>query len=186
MTHETDPGASTRHKVAELVKAEVHRPDFGLRLIIVWKCIKAAIMVGLGIAAIALMHSDIHQLAVDLVSWLGIDPARPSIEKFLGRLTGLTPGRIAAIGAGAMVYAGVNLIEAWGLHRRRTWAEWMTVILTSSLVPFEIYEIAKEPTLGKVIALIVNIAIIIYLLRHRWLFMPGRVGRWIAARWTRR
>lgn len=181
----TDAGASARHKLNELVKAEVQRPDFGLRLIIVWKCIKAALMVGLGILALALMHSDIHQLAVDLVSWLGIDPARPSVEKFLGKLTGLTPGRIAAIGAGAMVYAGVNLVEAYGLHRRRTWAEWLTVILTSSLVPVEIYEIASEPTFGKVVALIVNIAIIVYLLRHRWLFVPGRIGRWIAARWKR-
>jgi uncharacterized membrane protein (DUF2068 family) len=180
-----EAGVSARHKVAELVKAEVHRPDFGLRLIIVWKCIKAVLMIGVGILALSLMHSDIHQLGVDLVNWLGIDPARPTIEKFLGKLTGLTPGRIAALGAGAIVYAGVNLLEAYGLHRRRTWAEWLTVILTSSLIPVEIYEIAEDATLGKVIALIVNIAIVIYLLRHRWLFVPGRVGRWLAAKFRR-
>jgi uncharacterized membrane protein (DUF2068 family) len=169
-------------KLADAVEHEVHRPDFGLRLIIVWKCVKAAMMTALGIAALALVHSDLHALGADAVDWLGIDPARPSVERALAALTGLSPGRVAAIGGGALVYAAVLLIEAWGLHKRRTWAEWLTVILTSALIPVEIYELARHATLGKVIALIVNVAIVVYLLRHRWLFVPGKIGRWWKAR----
>jgi uncharacterized membrane protein (DUF2068 family) len=154
-------------------------------VIIVFKVIKAVLLVGVGITALALAHSDLHAIGGDLVAWLGIDPARPTVEHFLAMLTGLTPGKIRAIGAGAMVYAGVLVLEAWGLHGRRVWAEWLTVIVTSSLIPLEIYELVKHATGGKVIALAVNVAIVIYLLRHRWLFVPGRIGRWIAARWRR-
>jgi uncharacterized membrane protein (DUF2068 family) len=65
------------------------------------------------------------------------------------------------------------------------WAEWLTVGVTASLIPFEIYELVSHATLGKVLALIANVAIVIYLLRHRWLFVPGRIGRWWAARRAR-
>ena len=74
------------------------------------------------------------------------------------------------IGVGMIVYASVNAVEAWGLHRRRTWAEWLTVCLTVALIPLEVYELVVHPSLGKVLALIANIAIVLYLLRHKWLF----------------
>jgi len=73
-------------------------------------------------------------------------------------------------------------VEAWGLHRRRVWAEWLTVIVTSSFIPLEVYHLVEKPTFGKVATLIANVAILVYLLRHRWLFLPGRIGRW----WKRR
>jgi uncharacterized membrane protein (DUF2068 family) len=139
-------------------------------------------LLGLAVAAFALAHSDLHALGTDLVRWLGIDPARPSVEHALAKLTGLSHRRVEIIGCGAVAYSGVMVLEAWGLHHRRVWAEWLTVIVTSSLIPVEIYELAKHATLGKVIALVVNVAIVIYLLRHRWLFVPGRIGRWWKAR----
>jgi len=89
---------------------------------------------------------------------------------------------IAGLGVGAFVVASVMLLEAWGLHRRRVWAEWLTVIVTASFIPFEIHHLAMRPSVGKVITLVLNVAIVIYLLRHRWLFLPGRIGRW----WKRR
>ncbi|MCW5803147.1 MAG: DUF2127 domain-containing protein [Deltaproteobacteria bacterium] len=173
---------STGEKLAEAVKTEVARPDFGLRVIIVWKCVKAALVTAVGITALALMHDDLHELGVRAVAWLGIDPARPTVVKVLAALTGLTPGRIALIGTGALIYACVLALQAWGLHRRRVWAEWLTVIVTSSLIPIEIYELASHATLGKGLALVANLAIVVYLLRHRWLFVPGRIGRWLKAR----
>jgi len=161
-------------KLGELVDEEVHRPDFGLRLIIVWKCIKACLLGGAGVTAFVIADSDIHQLGTDLVTWLGLDPAGPRVARVLARLAGMTPHRMMAVGAGALGYAAVQGVEAWGLHRRRVWAEWLTVIVTSSLIPLEIYEIATDATIGKLVALVVNAAIVLYLLRHRWLFKPKR------------
>lgn len=165
-----DKASEVAARVTESVKAEVHRVDFGLRVIIVWKAIKAVLLYALGIAAFALVHSDVQQLAEDLVASLGIDAGRPTVQHALAKLDGLTPHRISIIGIGAILYATVMAIEAWGLHRRRLWAEWLTVIVTSSLIPLEIYELIKHPSVGKVIALVVNIAIVLYLLRHKWLF----------------
>lgn len=157
-------------KLGEIVEHEVHRPDFGLRLIIVWKCVKAALLAGVGVTVLVLADRNIQQLATELVRWLGLDPAGPRVARALGKLAGMTPGKMIAVGAGALAYAAVQAVEAWGLHRRRVWAEWLTVIVTSSLIPVEIYELIHNATLGKVGALIVNVAIVLYLLRHRWLF----------------
>jgi uncharacterized membrane protein (DUF2068 family) len=161
------------------LEAEIKRPDFGLRVIIVWKSIKATVLLGLAITAFVLHDADLHELAVDLVEWLGIDPASPRVEELLAKLVGMTPMRI---GIGAIIYSAVLYIQAIGLHHRRIWAEWLTVIVTSSLIPFEIYYLATKPSIGKVAALVANVAIVIYLLRHRWLFVPGRIGRWWQAR----
>ncbi len=171
-----------RDEVAQLVKDEVRRPDFGVRVIIIWKLVKGGLLTVLGVTAFVLRHRDLHALATDLVEWLGIDPAGPHVEGLLDRMLTLTPGRIAGLGAAAIALAGVMFLEAWGLHRRRVWAEWLTVLVTSSLIPFEIHHLAVEPTFGKVVTLVVNVGIVVYLLRHRWLFVPGRIGRW----WKRR
>ncbi|HUS32278.1 MAG TPA: DUF2127 domain-containing protein [Kofleriaceae bacterium] len=156
--------------ISETVKTEVERVDFGLRVIIVWKAIKAVLLFALGIAAFALVHSDVAKLGTELIAWLGIDAGRPTVQHVLAKLAGLTPHRISVIGIGAIIYACVLALEGWGLHRRYLWADWLTVIVTSSLIPLEIYELFKHPSVGKVIALVVNVAIVMYLLRHKWLF----------------
>lgn len=166
-------------RVEEAVSRELHRPDFGLRVIIVWKCIKATLLLAIAIVAFVFHDRDLHQAGVELVDWLGIDPASPRVEHALAKLTGMTPMRI---GLGACGYGAVLFLQAWGLHRRRVWAEWLVVIMTASLIPFEIYYLATDASLGKVLALIANVAIVVYLLRHRWLFVPGRIGRWWRAR----
>lgn len=169
-------------EVASAIEDEVRRPDFGLRVIIIWKLIKGVLLIALGIMALVLRHHDLHALGVDLVEWLGIDPGRPRVEKWLDKLLSLTPGKIAGLGIGAFALAGVMLVESWGLHKRRVWAEWLTVIVTASLIPLEIHHLVVRPSLGKVITLVANVAIVVYLLRHRWLFLPGRIGRWWKAR----
>jgi uncharacterized membrane protein (DUF2068 family) len=160
-------------KVRKSVQIEVQRPDFGLRIIIVWKAIKAVFLFALGISAFAVVHEDLHALGEDLVAWLGVDAGRPTVAKGLAKLSGLTPDHVTWIGVGAIIYACIMAIEGWGLHRRYRWAEWLTVGMTASLIPLELYELIRDASLGKLIALGVNIAIILYLLRHRWLFRPS-------------
>lgn len=141
-----------------------------MRLIIIWKAFKAVVLFAAGIGAFALVHRDVQAVATDFVEWLGIDAGHPYVEKALRRIAGLTPQRITLIGIGAIIYSCVLTAQAWGLHQRKVWAEWLTVGLTSALIPVEVYEIVHRASVGKVIALIVNIAVVMYLLRHRWLF----------------
>ena len=60
-------------------------------------------------------------------------------------------------------YAGLFLTEGVGLWLMKRWAEWFTIIITSSLVPVEIYELYHQPSATKIVVLIINVAVVIYL-----------------------
>ncbi|HEY1330916.1 MAG TPA: DUF2127 domain-containing protein [Actinomycetota bacterium] len=67
-------------------------------------------------------------------------------------------------------YALVEAAEMVGLWLLQRWAEYLTLIVTSSLLPLEIYEIAQSVSIVKVVAFVVNIAVVAYLLWAKRLF----------------
>ena len=68
------------------------------------------------------------------------------------------------------IFSALNLVEVFGLHLRRRWAEWMTVIGTGVLVPYEFYLMVSNFTALKLLVLVINSLIVYYLARHRELF----------------
>jgi uncharacterized membrane protein (DUF2068 family) len=74
------------------------------------------------------------------------------------------------LGAVLLVYAAVEGVEAVGLWYQRRWAEYLTFLVTASLLPLEIYEIVTRTTVLKVIAFVINVAVVIYLLFAKRLF----------------
>ena len=67
-------------------------------------------------------------------------------------------------------FSVLNLVEAFGLHLRRRWAEWMTVIGTGVLIPYEFYLMVSNFSVLKLLVLIINSLIVYYLAKHRELF----------------
>jgi uncharacterized membrane protein (DUF2068 family) len=63
-------------------------------------------------------------------------------------------------------YAAVFAIEGIGLWMQKRWAEWLTCIITASLIPLEVWEFAHRPNLGKAAVVIGNAAIVAYLVWH--------------------
>ena len=74
------------------------------------------------------------------------------------------------LGAVLLAYGAVEGIEAVGLWYQRRWAEYLTFLVTASLLPLEIYEIVNRATVFKVLALLVNVAVVVYLLLAKRLF----------------
>lgn len=169
-------------RITRKLEKTVQAPDFGLKCIVAWKLLKATFLILVAVGAFALIHEDVHDLAVRAVAWLGLDPASARLEPILEKLGKVaTAKRKAQVGVGAIVFAGFILVEAWGLWNRRIWAELLTIVATSLLIPVEVYEICRHPGLGKVATLLVNALIVLYLARHHYLFVPGPIGRWLHA-----
>ena len=63
-----------------------------------------------------------------------------------------------------LAYAAVFATEGIGLWMRKRWAEWLTIIITGSLIPLEIWELSMRPTFGKASVFVVNVAIVWYLI----------------------
>lgn len=140
-----------------------------VRLIALFKLLKAALLIAVGVGALKLLHKDTATVLEHWIAKLGLDPGNRFFEALLEKAALVTPSKIKGVGIGSFIYAGLFLTEGIGLWLVKRWAEWFTVIITSSLVPLEVYEIYHHPTALKIVVLIINIAAVgylIYRLRH--------------------
>jgi uncharacterized membrane protein (DUF2068 family) len=135
-----------------------------IRLIAVFKMLKAVLLIAVGVGAFKLVHTDITGFLTEWVARLGLDPGGRHVGRAILKAATLTPDKIKELGVGSFLYAALFLTEGIGLWLVKRWAEWFSVIITSSLVPFEIYEIHGHPTVLKVLALLINLAVVGYLL----------------------
>jgi len=134
-----------------------------IRLIALFKLLKAALLTAVGLGALHLLHNHMAGELEHWVTMLGLDPGNRYIARALQKFADLSPNKIRSLGVVSFIYAGLFLTEGIGLWLVKRWGEWFSVIITSSLVPFEIYEITRHPSALKIFALIVNIAVVLYL-----------------------
>jgi uncharacterized membrane protein (DUF2068 family) len=71
--------------------------------------------------------------------------------------------KLKELSIGTFFYSGLFLTEGVGLALRKRWAEYLTIVSTASLLPLEIYEIVKQVSALKIIVLLANIAVVVYL-----------------------
>jgi uncharacterized membrane protein (DUF2068 family) len=178
----SEPPVTPVRRVTQKLKKKVAEPDFGLKLIIIWKAVKAVLLLIVAVGSFALIHKDVHAMAESFVAHFGLDPTSARIGPLLAKLGKFaTPTHKVEIGLGAAAFAAFLLLEAWGLWHRRVWAEVLTIVATSLLIPVEVYELCRHPGFGKVLTLLVNMLVVLYLARHHYLFVPGPIGRWLHA-----
>ena len=135
-----------------------------LRLIAAFKFLKAASLIAISVGAFRMLHKDMGEVAEHWVMRLGLDPGNRLVYGALVRASLLNPKQIKELGLVGLMYAALFLTEGTGLWLLRRWGEWVTVIITGSLVPVEIYEIYSHSSAMKIGVLVVNIAIVIYLI----------------------
>jgi uncharacterized membrane protein (DUF2068 family) len=140
--------------------------DRMLRLIAVFKFFKAASLIALGIGAFRLVHKDLGSVLEHWIMTLKLDPGKHFLDVALAKAANVSPAQIKKVGVGSFIYAALFLTEGMGLWLRKLWGEWLTVIITSSLVPLEIYEIHRHPSSLSVAVLALNVAIVVYLIYH--------------------
>jgi uncharacterized membrane protein (DUF2068 family) len=137
-----------------------------LRLIAVFKLLKAALLIVVGIGVLKYVHKDLSCALEHWITVFGLNPGNRLLDRALEKAANLTPHKIKLVGVGSFIYAGLFLVEGTGLWLAKRWGEWVTIIITSSLVPVEIYECYHHLTAIKVAVLLLNIAIVFYLI-HR-------------------
>ena len=134
-----------------------------LLLIALFKLLKGITLIAVGIGAIKLLHRDIAETVMHWIDMLRVDPDNRLIHGLLARVLWVSPNQLKALSVGTFVYAGLLLTEGTGLLLRKRWAEYFTIITTGGLIPLELYEIGRHLTAGKIVVLIVNVAIMVYL-----------------------
>jgi uncharacterized membrane protein (DUF2068 family) len=140
-----------------------------LRLIGIFKLVKGLLLAAVALGALHYVHRDLAEAAFHLVRRLHLDPEGRLAEPVLRRMTGIDARMLMRFSLGALVYAALLLTEGIGLLLAQRWAEYLTIVITASLVPLEIYEIVRHTNATRVTVLVINLAIVIYLIVHlRW------------------
>jgi len=141
-----------------------------LNLIIWERIIIGLLLIMVSIKGMSLINRDLHEMALLLIGEMNLDIDRSviamALQKF-GMMDGMT---LFKISTGVLLYGLLYLVEGYGLYRRRPWAEYLTVIAIAVFIPFEIYEIITKLTVFRVGALVLNVLIVIFLIRHTEMF----------------
>ena len=136
-----------------------------LRLIAAERTLRGLLLLAAGVYLLFHLSTDFGQLAERIIRSIDIDPRQHFFHGIIARLHGLHANQLRIAGIAALGYGGLELVEGVGLWLDQLWAEYLTVIATSLLIPFELYELARHPTLWKAGGILINVLIVIYLAR---------------------
>ncbi len=137
-----------------------------LRAIALLKFLQAITLFCVSLAAFQLLRPDVALLVQQWVRELPIESEQNLVQQLGGWVSGLLPHQVVGIGAGTLLYGLLFATEGVGLWRRRVWAEWLTVVATGLLIPLEIYEVLVRVSPLRVLALVINVAVVWYLVRQ--------------------
>jgi uncharacterized membrane protein (DUF2068 family) len=155
------------------------RSNLFLRLIIIEKALLGFLALILSAGVLSLVNGEIQTVIDYLATVLNLDADNRFIILLMDFLTNARASTLIGVSVAGFFYAGLNLVEAYGLAKRYRWAEYLTVIATGLFIPFEIYQVVEELTPLRLGALVINVLIVIFLARHQELF-PKRLElfRW--------
>jgi uncharacterized membrane protein (DUF2068 family) len=138
-----------------------------LRLIAFFKLIKALTLIVVGFGALRLAHDpNASDALTQVAARLGFNPGGHYLDHALAKIANLPPRDFKDLGIGSFIYAALFLTEGLGLWLTKPWAVWFTSIITGSLIPLEIHEIFRHPSIIKVIVLLLNVAVVAYLVNR--------------------
>ena len=176
--HPTRPSPPERSEIELPLRGRALRDKIVLRLIAVDRGFHVVVLGALGALVLvfsadrATLRQTFYKVVADLQGGTvaGEPHARHGLLHELDTLFTTSSSHLHLLAAVLLVYAAVEGIEAVGLWYQRRWAEYLTFVVTASLLPFELYEIANRTTVFKVLAFIVNVAVVVYLLLAKRLF----------------
>ena len=144
-------------------KTEISRT---VMLIAGFKLLKAILLLAAALGTMKLLNKDIEVTLSGWANHLHVDPHGKKATAVISKISGLSVMQMEEMAGGELFYSGLLFTEGIGLLLRRRWAEYFTVITTATFIPVEVYELMEKVSAVKVGVLVVNIAILLYLMRR--------------------
>jgi uncharacterized membrane protein (DUF2068 family) len=147
------------------VLSKPRRRNRWLVLIAAFKLSQALLFIAMGVGALRLVGKDIGDLLIRLAEHLHFS-SEPRLVDFILEKSPLVNDRLLKrIGAVVFIYAALDLIEGTGLYLEKAWAEYLTLAITASFLPWEIFEVLRKVTWIRSGLLAVNALVVFYLLK---------------------
>ncbi len=135
--------------------------------IIVLKYVKGLLFLLAGLALFGFRKDPSSRWLLRIAEKADGDPRLRVTARLLRDLSHVFELHFSAIVAACLI-AGIALAgEGTFLLRGYTWAPWVTIFLTGVWVPVELWEILRRFSPRTFVVMVVNVAIVVYLYRHR-------------------
>jgi uncharacterized membrane protein (DUF2068 family) len=160
MTDSARPSSPPRH----------HNHNRWLVLIALFKLAQALLFVAIAAGALQLLHTlhilhvDLADLLSDLVDRLNVNPESKLVNFVLDHATFIDEKMLRRVGAAGFIYAALDLLEGTGLYLEKVWAEYLTLVITGSFLPLEIWEVVHNHSLTGTLLFGLNLLVFLYLL----------------------
>jgi len=147
----------------------VHDPDHikGLRTVATIEFTKGMIVVLAGLGLMSMRNRDIWGVAESFLEFFHVNPYHRYVGVFIDLISRVSDIRLWKIATVAGVYAIIRFVEAYGLWYALPWAEWLAFASGSIYIPFEAADLIHRPTWFRLLVLVVNLVIVLYMLYLR-------------------
>ncbi|MDQ6857178.1 MAG: DUF2127 domain-containing protein [Candidatus Dormibacteraeota bacterium] len=143
--------------------------------IICERLLKATVLIGGGIVLLVVAaHTDLRALAENAREQLSLGGGTSLWRRLFDQVLAKFGTHADPIAVGAILYGLLEVIEAVGLIRRRRWAEYLVLLATVAFLPVEIDEVLRKPSALKALTLLINVAIAVYLVWRKQLFVSRK------------
>jgi uncharacterized membrane protein (DUF2068 family) len=136
-----------------------------LVLIAVYKFLQALLFLAIGLGAHRLLHKDLADEIDLLARHLRFNPESRLINFILEKASLVNDPLLRRINFLANCYAAISLAEGIGLYLEKAWGEFLTLAITVSFLPWEMFEIFRHITWIRVGLLTINLLVFCYLLQ---------------------
>lgn len=161
-------------KFAEYLREELARtaeePGLFLKVIIWDRLLKGALLFVLAVGLASLIHKDLGAVLLRIATAANLDVDSRYVAWLIHEVAQIKPRQMLGVSVAAFAYSALCFVEAAGLHLRRRWAEYLTALATTLFIPFEVFEIYRRPTPFRIATLVLNAAIVAYLVKSKELF----------------
>lgn len=135
-----------------------------LLLIAFYKGLQALLFVALGFGALHLVGKDLDDLIGQLGDFLR-SPESRFVNFLYDRASLINDPLLRRLGALAFSYAGLSLAEGIGLFLEKAWGEYLTLVITASFLPWEVFEVFHRHTWVRLGLLVINSLVFLYLVK---------------------
>ena len=158
---------SAQGESARLRKRRLDAETEVIRAIATVELIKGLVVLLAGFGALSLIHRDVWDVAVSFLHLLHIKHRYHYADVFLRVAQNITDRQLVLVAVIAALYSTIRFVEAYGLWKKRGWAEWFAAASGALYLPFEINELFHRLNIFGVGLLVINLAIVIYMLYLR-------------------
>ncbi|HMD78186.1 MAG TPA: DUF2127 domain-containing protein [Terracidiphilus sp.] len=136
-----------------------------LVLIAAYKFALALLFVAVGVGALRMLHKDIGDQVARLAHHMRFNPESRFVDFILDKASLLNDPLLRRIGAAAFCYAALGMLEGIGLYLEKIWGEYLTLAITASFLPLELFEVFRRVTWIRASLLVINTMVFFYLLK---------------------